>query len=62
MCDFGLSGDLILGLAPPAPFASTAMTAAEATQLIGTTLALVHQGLQNLQAQSLAGQLTAEMG
>jgi hypothetical protein len=38
------------------------MTAAEATQLIGTTLALVHQGLQNLQAQSLAGQLTAEMG
>ena len=38
------------------------MTAAETTQLIGTTLDLVHQGLQNLQAQSLAGQLTAEMG
>jgi hypothetical protein len=38
------------------------MTAAEATQLIGTTLDLVHQGLQDLQAQSRSGQLTAEMG
>ena len=38
------------------------MTAAEMTQLIGTTFDLVHQGLENLQAQSLAGQLTAEMG
>jgi len=37
------------------------MTAAEATQLIGTTFGPVHQGLKNLQAQSLAGQLTAEM-
>jgi hypothetical protein len=38
------------------------MTAAEMNQLIGTCLDLVHQGLQHPQAQSLAGQLTAEMG
>jgi len=30
------------------------MTAAEAPQLIGTCLDLVHQGLQDLNAQSLA--------
>ena len=30
------------------------MTAAEATQLIGTTLDLVHQRLRDLQAQSLS--------
>ena len=38
------------------------MTAEQAAQLIDTTLDLVHQRLQDLQAQSLAGQLTAEMG
>jgi len=42
-----------------AAFASPAMTAEQAAQLIDTTLDLVHQRLQDLQAQSLPAEQRA---
>ena len=72
--DFDLSVDSILGLllqclslqlglasvitTAPA-FASRAMTAEQAAQLIDSTLDLVHQRLQDLQAQSLSAEQRA---